>query len=199
MPRLQTTPIAILLSLFCITLTTGCASGPMTQLTFEGGDAPAVYEYRDVYWRPLTQDANGIEFVGYGFAAFYNDPVSRHYDPRWPRMGRVVIRLHGQSRPDGQFDFTLLGPAMLLGPGDNEMITGAGMNVQIASDEKDMKRITIPPTSAKSFNYPDLAARLSGTIIAQRADDSTFDRQLKQFNTEKGYRDLPRAVPPPGR
>lgn len=177
----------------------GCATGPQTQLTVGGANSPAVFEYRDVFWRPAPSVQGGVEVVGYGFAAFYNDPISRNYDPRWSTTGRVVIRLHGASQPDGTFTLTLLGPSMTLGPGDDELITGIARSVQTEHGEKDALTVNVPATSVTSRNRPGEALNLSGTIFARRTDDRTFDRQVKQFNTERGYRDLPHATKPGGR
>lgn len=177
----------------------GCATGPHTQFTVGGANSPVTFEYRDVFWRPMTQVPNGVEIVGYGFTAFYNDPVSRNYDPRWSTTGRVVIRMYGISQPDGTFTLTLLGPSMTLGPGNDELITGIAKSVQIEHGEKESLTVNVPATSVTARNRPGEALNISGTIHARRTDDRTFDRQVKQFTTERGYRDLPHATPPGGR
>lgn len=187
------------LAMLMIAVLTGCAAGPRTQLSVNSGNTSAVLEYRQVFWRPANQVTEGVEVVGYGFVGFYNDVLSRGYDPRWPTSGRVVIRMHGESRPNGEFAITLLGPSMTLGPGDDEMITGAAQGVQIARDSEDAVRITLPPTPVQSRNRAGEALSLSGTIIARRTSENEFERQLRQFNTERSYRDLPHALPPGGR
>lgn len=192
--------IRMVLSFLLVSLAGGCASGPMTHFELQGPSGPpAVFEFRDVFWRTSPDASGGIEVVGYGFVGFYNNPMARDYDPRWATTSRVTIRIHGISRPQGEFELTLLGPSMTLGPGDDEMITAAVKNIQIQEDSDDRRTIQIPATPAKSRNRAGEALNLSGTILATRTSDRTFEAQVKQFSTERGYRDLPHALPPGGR
>src|SRR5262245_33685796 len=173
----------------------GCASGLQTQLTLHGNPrGPAQYQFREMHWRSAAT-GNGIEFIGFGFIPFHNSQISRDWNPRWPESGFVVFRLHAFPEADGTYDLMLLGPAMALGPGDDEVLTGTLRPASIESSGT-MRSMTIRDVPMKSRNKPQTAFTLSGTIAGQATDSDSFERELRQFNWElNSRRDV--AAPPP--
>ena len=164
----------------------GCA--PATRLELEGNPkGPAVYEFRQVMWRSTP---DGIEMLGYGFIPFRNDQFDRDYNPRWPASGFVTFWLHGAPEPEERYLIQLLGPAKLLGPGDDEVLTANIPHVEIESSGT-ARVINLKQVPTKSRNHPEMSFTLSGYLIARPANESEFDRQLKQYNYELESRKIP--------
>lgn len=179
-------PILMAVAPFLIILLGGCATGPKTHVELRGDpDGPAYYQFEDVLWRDQPE---GVEFVGYGIEPFYNSPDSIGYHPNWPISGSVFYRMHVAPESAGHYAITLLGPATELGPGDNEILTGTADNAQLQSPDEKTRRLTISDVLMHSRNKPKMKFYLSGEIIAHSASDKQFEKELGQFNTEKGYR-----------
>ena len=165
----------------------GCAnSASRTHLQLVGNPrGPAVYEFRQTFVRELGE---GPEFVGYGQTSFDNSPLSRNHDPKWPRRGFVTFRLHIVPQPAQEgYVITILGPSGAVGPGDSEVLTGAGKPV--ASEVTDnTRRLEFRNVPMRSRNHPQQSFTLSGAIIGETASPQTFERQLKDFQAELSYR-----------
>jgi hypothetical protein len=171
-----------------ILLIGGCA-GQQTRLELHdnSGDG-AIYEFREVLWRPQN---SGVEVVGYGVLPFDNSRISIDYNPHWPTSGFVIIRMHGRTQPDGRFALTILGPAKELGPGDDEVLRGTADSVSAQTIDDRTRRIDLRDMPIQSRNRPDVRFTLSGPIIAVRADDDPFEKELRRFRQELGYRHPP--------
>jgi hypothetical protein len=175
--------------------TLGCASGSQTRLELRGDPrGPAHYQFREMHWRPAA-DNNAPEFIGYGFIPFRNDPISRDFNSHWPESGFVVFRLHAIPQPDGSYRLTMLGPAMELGPGDDEVLAATVHPASVESSG-DTRSITFRDAPVRSRNKPQMSFNLSGTIVAQPTDAEQFNRERQQFDWElNSRRDV--AAPPP--
>jgi hypothetical protein len=184
-----------LLAILSIAMT-GCASTPQTRLELRGDPhGPAVYEFRQTLWR---QRPDGIEIIAYGTTSFYNSPISADYQPRWPTSGFVTFRMHGEPLAGGCLAITILGPAKELGPGDDEVLSGFADSVNAAAPDERTPGIDLHDVPMRSRNHPDMRLTLSGQIVATRAGEAEFDRELRRFNQELSYRHPPPPpLPPP--
>jgi hypothetical protein len=179
---------AIWLILTCSTI--GCATGPATKLELAGNPkGNASYTFRDIFWRQQPQSGQ-IEFVGYGLIPFINEDYMRSYNPHWSPRGHVTMRLLAVpdvDHPD-RYQLTILAPSTNLGPGDYEVLTGTIEHAIIEPTEKDRRILRIDHVAIHSRNKPETNFTLIGTIIAKPASNNTFERELRQFNTELAYR-----------
>jgi hypothetical protein len=167
-------------------LVAGCASTPQTRLELRGDpNGPANYEFRQTLWR---QRPEGVEIIAYGTTSFYNSPISFDYQPQLPTSGFVTFRMHGQPLAGGRLEITILGPAKELGPGDDEVLTGVAESVSVQAPDERTRRIDLREVPIRSRNQPDIRFNLSGQIIATRAGEAEFDRELRRFNEEMSYR-----------
>jgi hypothetical protein len=175
-------PILLLLT------TIGCTnSGSHTRLQLIGNPrGPATYEFRQTLYRQLGE---GPEFIGYGQHSFDNSPLSRGYDPKWPRRGFVTFRLHVVPQPAQEgYVITILGPSGAVGPGDSEVLTGAARPMLSRQTEDGMWRVEFKDVLMRSRNHPQQSFTLSGTILARHAEPEAFGRELAKFTTEMSYR-----------
>ena len=185
-----------LLAILSITLAGCAAAPPQTRLELRGDPhGPAVYGFRQTLWR---QRAEGIEIIAYGTTPFYNSPISADYQPRWPTSGFVTFRMHGQPLAGGRLAITILGPAKELGPGDDEVLSGVAESISVQAPDERTRRIDLRDVPIRSRNQPDMRFTLSGQIVATRAGEADFDRELRRFNEELSYRHPPPPpLPPP--
>jgi hypothetical protein len=168
---------------------TGCASNSGSVLKLTGDPhGPAEFHFREMYYRQQRTKSGpdgGIEITGYGFIPFYNSPMSRDYNSHWPESGQVVFRIHLEPLPGERYAITVLGPALELGPGDDEVLTAMAGPDQIHIEPSDSNQIvTINNVATKSRNKPDRSFTLSGTLIARLDNYSEFDNQLMHFQSE---------------
>jgi hypothetical protein len=170
-----------------LVLAVGCA--PATRLELRGNPrGNAIYEFRQMMWRDTP--SGSIEVIGYGLIPFRNDPYTIDHNPRWPSRGLVTFWLHAAPDADGRVAIQMLGPAKLLGPGDDEVLNGAIEHAAIeASGTARVIQLMDVPMSSR--NHPGMSLRLSGHLIARPGDQREFDRQLNQFKYELESRKLP--------
>ena len=165
----------------------GCA--PATRLELTGNPkGNAGYLFKQMSYRDLP--GGSIEMIGYGLIPFRNDRLDRDYNPRWPESGFATFWLHGARESDGRYGITMLGPAKLLGPGDDEVLRASIDNVIVESSGT-ARVINLKDLPTKSRNHPDMNLRLSGHLIARPVDPGEFDRQVKQYNYELDSRKIP--------
>ena len=185
MPRPLRQPLLPLLAILSFAIT-GCAATPQTRLELRGDpNGPAFYQFRQTLWR---QQPDGVEIIAYGITSFYNSPISFDYQPRLTTSGFVTFRMHGEPLPNARFATTILGPAKELGPGDDEVLTGAAESVSVQAPDEKTRRIDLQDVPIRSRNQPGRDFFLSGTIIATGASQAQFEKELKWFEEEKGYR-----------
>jgi hypothetical protein len=167
-------------------LVAGCASTPQTRLELRGDpNGPANYEFRQTLWR---QRPEGVEIIAYGTTSFYNSPISFDYQPQLPTSGFVTFRMHGQPLAGGRLAITILGPAKELGPGDDEVLTGVAESVSVQSPDERTRRIDLREVPIRSRNQPDGKFFLGGAILATAGSQEQFEKELRRFEEEKGYR-----------
>jgi hypothetical protein len=169
----------------------GCMAAPPNDSRLEVRGDPrgtAEFRFREVDWRPARDVAGGVEMIGYGLIPFYNDPISRDWDPRYPRTGFVTLRLRATPQAGGGYAITLLGPSTSLGPGDDEVLSAGAENIQIENGDGDKRILRLMDVPIQSRNRPEMKLSLSGMIVATPTSADNFERQVRQFNEELGWR-----------
>lgn len=182
----------IKLACLCLCLLVqGCASGGKTELSLRGGPhGPATFQFRDVFWRASPDGGSNVEIIGLGFAPFRNDPGSRNYNSHWPTSGFVKFWLHLVPRSDHEYAVMILGPAKMLGPGDDEVLSGESSSVVVEPAKDENRVIRISEMSIRSRNKPDTSFTLSGAISAKKASQQEFSGNLRQFTEEFNSRQI---------
>jgi hypothetical protein len=68
------------------------------------------------------------------------------------------------------------------------MLTGEAQGVSVTAPDERTRRIEIRDVPMRSRNTPNGRFTLSGTIVAARAEEGTFEKEVARFEEERGYR-----------